>query len=233
MYQSIGRSEKLPDVNFGDADLQVVQYVKQEIIASTTNKDLLLFLGNTGAYFYYSFKPEDDRNVHLIPLSGSCMERSYTESAPVAKYKAHILDPAFKPGRFDRLVLIDYMYSGKGLLQFTMLLSSLGFLHRKYVKDMNPYLINLAYPPDDVFPGIARAARYKTNIIEAQVKVLKEVVIGQDRATLHKFIEGNFGRILPSYPRSVWQYPLHEVPNADREVGESIVRQIMANRVGS
>ncbi|KAI9814284.1 MAG: hypothetical protein M1832_005924 [Thelocarpon impressellum] len=231
--QAVGLPEKVPDVTFGEADLEVVRHVKREIIASTTPRDLLLFLGNGGAYFYYSFKPADDRNVHLIPLSGKCMDSGYTDAAPLAKYKAEILVPAFKPGNFDRLILIDHVMTGESLRDFTKLLSSLGFLNKGYFEKLTPYVINLAYSRDleDAFPG--GIPRFQDNVIESKVKILKELTVGPGIEPLFRFDQAKFGRILPSYPRMVWQHSIHDIPNADREVGESIVRQIMADRIGA
>ncbi|KAI9828337.1 MAG: hypothetical protein M1832_002765 [Thelocarpon impressellum] len=219
----VGASEKLPNVEFGNEDLQVVRQVKREIMALTTERDLLLFLGNGAAYYYYAFKPEDGRNVHLVPLSGQCMHPAYTDRRPVAFFKAAYLDPAFSARSYERVILIDHALSGMSVAEFTKLLSSVGLVREP------PYFINLAYPRH-IYPG--GVPRYE-KMIRGKVKVLKEVIIGTGRETLLRFDQAEFGRVLPSYPRSLWHYKLQDVPNADRAVGETIVRQIKADRIGA
>ncbi|KAI9678196.1 MAG: hypothetical protein M1817_006141 [Caeruleum heppii] len=203
------QSEKRDDVTFNERDVIVVHDIKKKILSVTKPDDLILFIGNTGSYFYYAFKPTDNRNVHLIPLSGQCYYRG-TSPTPsnLAAYRRRILDPAFatrKPG--SRVILVDHVRSGISIDNFVEALDRSG------VYADEALLINLAYPH-----------LTKNHVSGAfDVTYLATFPVGWHDDHFARFDEGFVGRLLPYYARELWGSDWREVPNPDQRFAQNTI----------
>ena len=173
----------------------------------------------TASYFYHAFSAADDRNVHLIPLSGRCYLGGAPSRAAETSYSQTILAPAFASKRHGRVVLIDHVRKGDSIDHFIGLLRALNLLATP------PSVIRLAY---------AGALAEDQPRASSSFQIwLDPVVVGHAYQDLERLDLGHVGRILPYYPREVWETDWHLVPNPDRPYADAIVRAIKASRIGA
>ncbi|MCJ1256123.1 hypothetical protein MMC24_003943 [Lignoscripta atroalba] len=243
--------EKQPWVTFGPADLDVIADVKAQITAETTPDDLLLFIGNTAAYFYYAFasSPSTNRNTRLLPLSSHIFaprsrEPLFTQ-AGYATYLRTVLLPAFTPPPKGRVILIDHVRTGASIRALAT------FLSPAYASLIRPpqkvYVLNLAYPepshmaedvddPSDLQALTQGSSSAQQGGLDIEFIAPPGVVVARttgraNNAALVRFDYGLVGRVLPYYSPELWETEWEAVPNADAEWAK-LIRTAIEERFG-
>ena len=163
------------------------------------------------SYFYHDLKESDDRNAQLIPLSGKCL--SLGEPSPAAKnsFIDTIIRPAFEAKPFQRIVFIDHVRSGASIEDLIELLKQEGVISATTA----PSVLNLAYK--NYQPQSRK---------DPAIDWLPDIVVGNSDVDFERLDRGQVGRLLPYYPREVWEFDWHIVPNPDQQIGDAIIRTI-------
>ena len=151
--------------------------------------------------------------MRLIPISGKCWTPRPPKAVAMHSFRDNVLRPAFQGSTHDRVILVDHSRSGDSIDDLAYMMKQLRLV------DTKPLYINLAY---------ADSHRYGV-LHESHLTLLKRLVVGQTDEDFRRFDLGKFGRILPFYPREIWETHWRDVPNADAEVGAAIVRMIQAD----
>jgi hypothetical protein len=118
-----------------DKALEAIGIGKQQILAATSEKDLLVFLGNSASYFYHAVS--EQRVSYRIPISGRYVidaldrkERNRFEEVFISP----IVNEALKDDR--KIILIDHSHTGQSVDSFNSLL-------RNYCHECRASFINL------------------------------------------------------------------------------------------
>ncbi|MCJ1471855.1 hypothetical protein MMC13_000496 [Lambiella insularis] len=226
------QSEKAHDVEFGAQDLHAIfDDIKPKILQHTNANDLLLFVGNTGAYIYHAFPPNDPtpsrRNTALLPVSGLggswnlLWNRNglpFSTEAGVLHYKTSVLDPIFTRQRPDprsggRIILIDHSRTGTSL---DLLASEISW-HNLLGPREKIYYINLRY----------RDQHHDGTLSVWSATWLADIVVEDDKH-IERLDLGRVGRVLPYYCTLLWEDNWQDVPNPDAQWAPAILRQIQA-----
>ncbi|KAL9635270.1 MAG: hypothetical protein Q9164_003567 [Protoblastenia rupestris] len=208
-------SEKKADVTLGIRDLEVIYNVKRKILDLVKPDDLLLFIGNTGSYFYHTIKAADNLNAHLIPYSGDPLNPNYGALTPTQErsFADSILRPAFtaKPS-YKRLILISHLRTGQSIDSLITILEDANLIPQ----NSNPYVINLAYRD-----------LYKNEICRARkVTTLAVIPVGDQDDDFERLDLGWVGRLVPYYSKELWGFEWKRVPNPDLRWVENSVKLI-------
>lgn len=106
-----------------DEALAAIKIGKQEILRSTSDKDLLVFLGNSASYFYHAVSKE--RDSYLIPISGRyrVFGRDSPDKKMIKRFVNVYLSPIVKKalGEDKRIVIVDHSHTGQSIENFVLL----------------------------------------------------------------------------------------------------------------
>ena len=215
--------------NLASSDLEILNRGRDIILSQTTTKDIIVFLGSSGSYFYYAMNRPDDprssrRNTFLLPLSGA---HSWSEQARLDqirdkseyhKFVRDLLTPIFrtKPcfGRC-RFILVDYTRNGNGVLSMRAMLIQNSLWYD------NVYYINIESPNDPHgAPDLPRLKKMTPISIESWPDT--ELIS-----------DGGFGRIVPPYPWFYWDVPPASVDYPEKAMSYALIDQIRNNYIAS
>lgn len=225
-----GLSVATPEKRTGIASshLAALNHGRGIILGQTTSEDLLLFLGNSGAYFYYTINRPGDartrrRNAYLLPVSGS---RLWTINTPLdairdtlefERFAANVLRPPFEawrpiPAGNERVVVVDYACSGATLAGFREM------LRLKNIWSGELYLINIESPRDGYGPP--RPVPNYRKLDPIRITMGGELIILTD---------GGLGRITPPYPWPYWDVPPEVVQYPEKADAPRLIEVIRRN----
>ncbi|KAI9802428.1 MAG: hypothetical protein M1825_002812 [Sarcosagium campestre] len=217
-----------------ERDLRDIGRTKVQILEKTTENDLVIFLGNSASFFYYSFTQEDRRNVRLIPMSGNPFRSADTSKSPnpldpmissfsdhgppppkgaLDSYTENVLKPAFSLGARGifkqspkRVVIVDASITGGAIRRFSKILALTG-----------------------TWTGETAAIELKRNAWPEAVDLGRVKPLGSIHFSgFDDFLFSFFGRIVPFYPANLWYWDPHEVPNADAKYVEENINTIQS-----
>ncbi|KAI9801151.1 MAG: hypothetical protein M1825_003425 [Sarcosagium campestre] len=195
-------------------DLDDMHRVKARIIRRTTESDLLLFLGNSPAYFYYAFGDQaspaakSPRNIHLLPFSNRPTREEFTYyDEAFDRYVTGILEPALNKKPYERIVIVDVSYTGQTVDSFASMLRLSGLIDHQTI-----FLLNIV-PRCDQFQlgqGTQLLARINFGADNSE-----NCPNGFNPADFNDYTDGRIGRVVAPYPIQYWDTPPDQVTYPD------------------
>ena len=204
------RDEKTRDID--GEDIRALTFGREIILDQTSPDDLILFLGSSGSYFYYTLNLPNDRRASrrqafLLPVSQAELWTAYYPLDQIRWRKEYFdfvhgqLIPIFQEAKkIRRVIFVDYTCSGTTLLGMQRMLLDNGI----WLEGL--YYINIESPEDP--HGIRPVHTFRK---------LHPIAIESFSET-SSLIHGNLGRIIPPYPWFFWDVPPNYVqyPGMDR-----------------
>ncbi|KAI9805694.1 MAG: hypothetical protein M1833_005187 [Piccolia ochrophora] len=214
-----------------EADTANLQLGRKTILDQVSEKDRVIFMGNTASYFYWAVAGDSNRprsrqnwpQIRLVPFSGRPADPdgwvSEHKDAPYFQtYVSSVLEPAFE-GDYDRVVLVDNSYEGYGLRTFV------GMLRVSGVYTGTLAFINILSAGTE-----ALALAHKMPGLDYLDPIrLQGETSGPDEVSLI-FRNGHIGRLLPPYPWLYWHLPLERIEYPDKFFSQDIIDRIRSNK---
>ena len=205
-------------------DLEMINQGRRTILAQTTRKDIIVFVGSSGSYFYYAMnRPQDARadrrNAFLLPVSGASSWSIHTPLDVIwnlpefQTYFNNEIRPIIQPGptvhpSSARLILVDYTRTGSSLVALGAVFTLTGLWNKAI------FWINIESPLDPhgqpAVPTLGRLEPIQINSWE-ETRIL---------------VEGGLGRVVPPYPYLYWDVPPELVEFPEKEKAAEIIKYI-------
>jgi hypothetical protein len=120
--------EMLTNQDLDDEALDAIRTVKEAILkASSPTSDVIVFIGNSGSYFYHAIKKQ--RDAYLVPISGRYLTRPENMPSKEARttFQQVFLLPIIKRAFYGQknIILVDHSQSGQSVDSFNEMLQSL------------------------------------------------------------------------------------------------------------
>ncbi|KAI9799798.1 MAG: hypothetical protein M1825_004358 [Sarcosagium campestre] len=188
--------------------LSLIAKAKEQILTATKPDDILLFLGNMAAYFYYAFDEKSDRETHLLPFYGAASTEELARNTPlVDEYIKNYLLPILSNQPQNRRVMLISDIDETGTTE--------SFVNVYRQSNTLP-LTNLEYlpiGPTFIAPQAVKGTGPPKEL--ANLPVAAYIDAKSTRSMWHPFTFAEIGLLLPRYPLSLWHTPVQQLPNPD------------------
>ena len=169
----------------------------------------------------------DDRDCHLVPLSGELFSTApqvpLFTLAGLKTWTNFVLRPAFNPPPLSETRIVLIGHSDDGLLpkQMSTVLEKYVKLIRKH---QEIFFINLVYPSQEQRQPLPHWPAWN---------LLNVFVGGNEDANFQRLEQAQVGKLLPYYPPDYWEVRWQDVPNPDAQLALDIQRRISAAATAS